>query len=308
MRRLRTISQVSCLTLVVAVLGVIGCKNGNLFGDRNSPGNSSDVAVLQSDAQIALDHKDYTSALSLYERILSGDPNNSNALNGAAIAAIGAAGLDFGTVLSNIVHQNGAAQSMGLADLISAARQGYSSQDVSPNSLLAGVDLVALDAAIDRAICRLTRIVSGMSDGVIKPTDSGVLIDLACLHLIRGVLRPIRADFFDIVNNNGSYALVQKANFNTVCGNPSNDGLVTASAQDLVDGYALFNKAALVLDAQSSSILGRLRQEMDDIISSNLGSGTSALPAACVTTINNYGITSSNFRSNTHAFQPDPNC
>ena len=78
----KTLSFIASIALAVGLLGLFGCENGNLFGKLHKSGDSNDVVVLQSDAQIALDHGDYTSALRLFEDILAQDPDNSNALNG----------------------------------------------------------------------------------------------------------------------------------------------------------------------------------------------------------------------------------
>jgi len=302
------LSQTACLSVSVLLLGLMGCENGNLFGKLHDSGDSRDVNVLASDAQIALEHKDFATALALYEKILAQDPDNSTALNGAAIAAVAAAGLNFGQILANIANQSAAPSINGISDLIAAARSGYSTQAAS-DSILAGVDLAAIDGVIDLAICRLTRIVSGLGDGVINRDDEAVILDLACLRLIRAVLRPIRADFFDLQNISGNYKLVAKTDFNTFCGNAANDSLLIATANDLVAGYVLFNRAATLLNSPSDSIVGRLRTEMDEVIVESLdGDLTDDLPVACVTKINAAGITSSNFRSNTEAFAPLSGC
>ncbi len=302
------LSQVACLSVSLVLLGLTGCQNGNLFGKLHDSGDSRDVNVLQSDAQIALEHKDFSTALDLYEKILGQDPDNSLALNGAAIAAVAAAGLNFGQILANIAHQNAAPSITGIQDLISSARAGYSAQ-AATDSILNGVDLASLDGVLDLAICRLTRIVSGLGDGVITRDDAAVLLDLGCLRLVRAVLRPIRADFFDVQNVSGHYKLVAKTYFNTFCGNPANDTLLISTAKDLVAAYTLYNRAATVLNAPSDSIVGRLRSEMDDVIVESLdGDATDDLPVACVTKINSAGINVSNFRSNTEAFTPLSGC
>ena len=309
MSRKSLISQVACLSLALVLMGLMGCENGNLFGKLHDSGDSRDINVLQSDAQIALEHKDFAGALSLYERILAQSPDNSNALNGAAIAAVAGAGLNFGQILANISKQGAAPSIDGLGDLVSAARSGFSTQNVSASSILAGVDLPTLDACLDLAICRLTRIVSGLGDGVIKTDDPAILIDLACLRLIRGTLRPIRAGFFDVEKVGGTYKLVLLTDANTICGNSANDPLVIASAKDLVAGYVLFSKSVQVLGAATNSIVARLQTQMDECVVAGLTPGNAnALPSACITTINTAGITSTNFRTNTEAFSPQSGC
>ena len=70
--RIKTrLSQAACLSVSVLFLGLTGCNNGNLFGKLHDSGDSRDINVLSSDAQIALEHKDFATALALYEKILA---------------------------------------------------------------------------------------------------------------------------------------------------------------------------------------------------------------------------------------------
>src|ERR1041385_5662970 len=93
--------QTGCLvTLLLVLMGLGGCENGNLFGRLHDRGDSGSIRSLSSDARNALRDKDYSQALALYERILAQDSDNAEALYGAAAAAIGSSGLNFGQLLA----------------------------------------------------------------------------------------------------------------------------------------------------------------------------------------------------------------
>src|SRR5262245_4739151 len=138
------------LILVTGMFFLTGCEDGNLFGKLYERGESSDAESLNADATIALRERNYTEALALFERVLDQDPNNSIALNGAAKAAVGAAGLNFGQIVANILAQTNNAPSIhGIADFVDAGIEVRAASTVDPDSLLHAIDLDALDAALD---------------------------------------------------------------------------------------------------------------------------------------------------------------
>src|SRR5262249_46837435 len=97
----------SCLiaVLIAGTLSLTSCKNNNLFGRLHHPGDSSDTKTLISDANEALRQRNYQSSLDLFNRVLNNDPNNATALKGAAVAQLGVAGIDFGTLVANLSAQ-----------------------------------------------------------------------------------------------------------------------------------------------------------------------------------------------------------
>jgi len=180
-RTCQLLIAVSCL-----IFGITGCKNGNLFGGLHNRGDSGSIDNLLSDAQVALRADDYAGALALYNRVLAQDSDNSLALYGAAAAAIGSSGLNIGQLLANVTNQSSAPSFHNLTQLIGQSRQTVKAAvSTDPNSLLNGIDMDALDTVIDKAICRLTRIVAGATDGTIKPNDIDVILNLASLCVIR---------------------------------------------------------------------------------------------------------------------------
>ena len=90
---------------IIGLLALTSCQNGNLFGKRNSRGSSGDPAVLLADAGIALRERNFLNALGLYETVLAGDPDNAQALYGAAAAAVGSSGINLAKLLSNLSDQ-----------------------------------------------------------------------------------------------------------------------------------------------------------------------------------------------------------
>jgi hypothetical protein len=285
------------------------CQNGNLFGRFHDTGESGDINTLLSDAEIALRDRNYSQALSLYERILAQDSDNAEALYGAASAAIGSSGLNFAQIISNILAQTGGAPSInGLGSYINAAGESFTSQAAS-NSILNGVDLAALDNVIDTAICRLQKIVSGNADGSISQNDVATVLNFGSLCLIRGVLRALRSDFFDVTNTNGTYSVTPNVDFNTFCGDSANDAVLFQIARDVVGAYALFNRAVNLLNLQNNEIILQLRNDIDSVVVILLtDGGPNALPTACINKLGTIGITVGNFRNNLEAFLPPSSC
>ncbi len=269
--------------LLCSVLMLSGCRNGNLFGGMHKRGDSGKVEYLLSDAAVALQAHDYTGALNLYERVLSQDPNNSQALYGASVAAIGASGLNFGQLVTNIVKQSNISASVssveGLADYIGRSRETLSASSVhtNPNSILNGIDFEALNARIDLAISRLGRIVQRRADGSIPSDDVNILVNLAMLHIIRAVSKPVEHDLIDIINTGGSYDVEADNMINGYCdgstGASSMSGTETQTfvkriMQDAVSCYVLLNRAAIKLNIGNDTdrLVYKLREDIESAI------------------------------------------
>lgn len=292
--------------LVATMFGLTSCENGNLFGKLNKSGESGDPEVLNLDAIDALRSKDYSRALVLAEKVLAQNPTNAQALYTAASAAIGSSGLNFGQLVANILNQSSAAPSInGVGDYISAGRESVKAQAATADSILAGIDLNALNNVIDRAICRLQLIVAGAADGSIPSNDISVLMDFASLCLVRAVLRPLRDNLVDIANNNGTYDIVyQIGDVNELC--TTYQATTKAMISDVVSAYALFNRAVQQLNLSGNQIIVRIRDDIDEIGTKLLtDGGPDALPTACINLLNtDLGINVSNFKSNLDAFIP----
>lgn len=300
------------LSMVTLLLSFASCQDGNLFGKLHKAGESGDSASLLSDANQALRSKDYSKALSLYEAVLNGDPDNADALYGAAAAAMGVSGLNFGQLVSNILQQGSSAPSIhGIGDAIAQARVGASTYSSNPNSILAGIELDALDAQLDRAICRLQRIVSGASDGSIPSDDIDTLINFGFLSLVRAVVTSVRNGYFDVINDGGDYDILELTgdNMEAVCtGTAQQQANVVEIARDLAHAYALFNRAATTLGFADDQIIVRLRNDINDAAAEILSGGSHELDNDCIGLLNtaNPAINSTTFTNSAgeDAFQP----
>jgi hypothetical protein len=164
---------------------------------------------------------------------------------------------------------------------------------------------------IDLAICRLQRIISGAADGSIPQNDPAVLLDIASLCLVRAVLRPLRAHFFDVIKNaDGSVTLEPGSEFGTFCGNSANDAIVVGFARDMAGAWALFNRAAQVLNVASNSIIANIVADVDAAVVEALDDdNVNDIPDACRVTINTQaGINATNFRNFTMPFDAPSGC
>lgn len=301
--------------VLVGLLVLSGCRNGNLFGGLHKRGDSGNIEYLLSDASVALKEKDYAGALALYERVLAQNPSNSEALYGAAVAAIGSSGLNFGTIVNNVVGQNAAVSSLGIKDLIAQAQETGASVIGDSTSILHGVDRDALLAVIDTAICRLNRIVAGATDGSIQRDDIDVLLNLGSLCLIRAVLKPLaRANLLDVQNTSGQYDVeVDSAAFTAICSNPSDAAFVGTIARDLAGAWALFNRAVNLLNLGSDKIISEIRQEIVDVANVLLPDESpdgppQILPQQCLDVFQANGITLGNFTSYNDVFDAPSGC
>ncbi len=303
------------ISVLVGTLTFVGCKNGNLFGGLHDRGDSGKIEYLLSDAAVALRGKDYSSALALYERILAQDPNNSEALYGAATAAIGSSGLNFATILSNVVSQTSTLSIMGLADFVAESREGVRSNAAGPTSILRGVNIESLSLVIDRSICRLNKIATGRANGQISTRDIDVIVNLGVLYTLRAVVKPLNYNLIDITNTAGSYQVDVKVDLNNnVCdgsqlvGSFSSAGTQQAFIQgiitDIANGYSLLNKAALILNISGDRIIPKVRADVSDAVNDLLTDGS--MPANCVTQFNNAGISSVNDLNNWNAWESTP--
>lgn len=282
-------------------LALTGCENGNLFGGLNGPTDGGSIENLNANASLALRNRDYSLALSLYNQVLTQNPNNSEALLGSSAAQYGLAGLNFGTIVSNLIHQSGGVASTGLADVITQARESVSASSTDPNSVLANIDLDRLNSVIDCIVYRLHKIVAGAADGTISENDVDVLLNFGFTCIIRAILKPLREGWFDLVNDNGDLnPSVVSATAGTFCMDSANDEFISTMGKDMAGAYALLNEAITQLGTTSSdSILVEIRGDIDSAVTTALTSGgPNALPNSCINKISSLaGITKDNFRS-----------
>jgi tetratricopeptide (TPR) repeat protein len=283
--------------MVCSTLMLTGCENSNLFGKLNDRGDSSDPQVLTSQGYVALREGDYTTALNLFNKALSADPDNAEALYGASAAQLAGAGLNIGAIVSNLSSQSSSSLAISnFSDIVAQSRVSVSAPYSQANSILNGVDLAALDAVIDQVICRLQKIVSGAADGSIQPNNLDVLLNLASICVIRGILRPIRNDFLDVTNVNGTWSInTSMGGFNDSFCN-SNQELILRMAKDLMATYHLFNRAATQLNLNNDALISKIRTDVLHAADLVLNPGASQLPSACITNLNAAGINYSSFQ------------
>lgn len=283
------------IALIFGLISLTGCEDGNLFGRLHNRGESGSISSLQSDAKAALRDRNYSQALALYEQILAQDSDNSEALLGAAAAGLGSSGLSLAQVIANILNQTTGAgsSSMGLRELVaSSGGSGVHTLALDPDSLLSGIDLTALDAVIDPVVCRLEKITSGSSDGVISRDDIDTLVNLAVVLVLRAALDAQQAGLIDITNVNGTWSFANGANYGTFCGNSANDPTLISIATDLSGAYACLTRVVTLLNLTGNQVVVQVRSDVNDIITNLL---TSGLPAGCRTTLDTNGINASTF-------------
>ncbi|MFH1259943.1 MAG: hypothetical protein ABII74_09095 [Elusimicrobiota bacterium] len=157
-------------------------KNNNIFGKIHKEGSSSDIASLSADAQMALQDKDWSRAVDYYQQILEQNGANSEALLGYSQAIMGVNNLDLASLIASIIESRespiAAGPSLDLAAYATPAR--VSDGNLIPSSL----NIEALHTASKKIIDKLSLIVKGQADGVIKYNDTDVNLNLAIALLI----------------------------------------------------------------------------------------------------------------------------
>lgn len=298
--------------VVAALVTATGCKNNNLF--KSFLGEPSTADALLSDAQVALSNGDYSKALGLYERVLAQDPNNSDALYGAAIAAVGSSGLNFGQLLANIIDNNGtsAPSIHGLGDFVAAGHVGSAAVSAcggGTGSILNGVDCSLLNAVIDLSICRLQQITGGLAHGTIERTSVNVYMNLAILYILRAVLRPLQQGFFDVNRTGNDFTVTRSVSLdNTACSN--NTVLIQQTGKDVAATYALFNRAVDQLGLSNSAIITKVRDDVAHIAGLLLdpANTSTVLPSNCLTALSSVGIDKDTVTHDLNVFIPSTGC
>jgi len=269
-------TAVAAVAALLASLALWGCKNGNMFGGFHKKG-SGDAASLMSDARSALANREFNNAKAYYEAILAQQPTNSVALYGAAVATMGTAGLDLGTLLSNVVASKGAPASGSLAQLIDSAAIGApGAATVDPRSVLNNLNLTALRLHINTIICYLSRIRAGRGDGVIPRDDVSTCLSLTISRTLRAVLRTTDptvgvADIRKSANGKDLEVVITAsgATINDYCGGTSGKGkTMEATLDDLAGAVealgAAFNKVNPGVDATLTEIKADINKAFTD--------------------------------------------
>jgi hypothetical protein len=257
------------MVLGVAVLAgwsLTSCRDGNLFGGLHERGTGS-VADIMSDARSALARHEYNNAQSYYEAVLAQDPDNAEALYGAAVATMGAAGLDIGQLVANIVaSQPLAAPSLPhvLAQGNVGGVSGVTSNDV--NSILYRLDVDRLASRLTPVICHLNQIRIGHTDGAIPADDIGTLVNLAIAYVLRAVALPWQADLIDIRSTTGGGSL-EVALLKTSGLTGAEEEAVKKSIRDVIRAYQALKAAAQALNLDSGNTLVDLQTDVNEAFS-----------------------------------------
>ena len=255
--------------LALLVAGA-GCKNDNLFTGLHRQG-TGDTASLVSDGVAALSRGDYAAAERYFEDALVQDPSNSDALYGAAAARMGNGGLDIGQLLSNLLTQGTPGGAPALtAGLAVAARGAPAQAPASGQSILTNIDINALDAALEVAICYLQRIQLGYTDGKIPTNDVNLLVNLGLCRLLRAATRPLKDGLVDIqkINSGQDFQYVTVAATPFVPGSPE-CAVVLNSFQDAAWGYQALNTASVqILNQQVGDTLFDLKVDVQSLYTS----------------------------------------
>jgi len=251
--------------MLAGALAMGGCKNNNLFGGMRKEGSGSTATVL-SDAQAALINKEYNTALSYYQTVLAREPNNSEALYGAAAASFGAAGLDMGQLMANVVNtQQNAAPAATLSAALDYAMVGApGAVTVNADSLLYNLNLDGLRAHLNKTICFLLKIRTGRSDGSIEPDKINVLVALTVTTTLRAVLRVLDSGLVDIrKSSTGKDYTVElvgsSADINAAC---VSGGVVEKTLDDLVIAVQSLQTAVLKINPASDSTISEIKADI----------------------------------------------
>jgi hypothetical protein len=232
---------------------IVGCGDSNWFKFSHKSGsNSNNIASLTSDADVALLNKDFGAALNYYEQILEKDGANSEALYGASAAALGAAGLDLATIITNVLQNKDKTGSPALTSLVYKAARV--SQQSTGSLLPPNLDWIALRAATAKAITYLRRITNGQTDGVITSNNSSVRVNLIVCYVIHYAIKAVDLDEDGIIENDADDPITIANNY-SITYSPSK--FETAAETD---------KAVAILDDFLNNIIDEITANFDALI------------------------------------------
>jgi hypothetical protein len=297
------------LSLTAILLTITSCKNGNLFGKLYKTGGSNDTRSVLADAQTAYRDRDYNRALELYSDLANREPNNANALYGAASAATASAGLDLATLIASVLKQSSSALSVrGVADIVNQSRVGGGA--VTSQHLLDSINTPALKAVLDLAICRLQKIAAGLTNEVAPKKDLDLLVNYAILRLLRALITAQDNNLLTVSNINGSYSVAAGSVITAQCGGATQaqkDALVSVG-KDVASAYDILKEAVNNAPPSSNTLLSNLRDDMATVNTQILTANSSLVPQACVDILAAGGITLGNFTSYNEPFTAPTGC
>lgn len=227
------------LTLILLgslVLSLNGCsKSVNIFRWAHKGGTSTAKESLLADGQSALGSKDYSDALTYYNKILEQDPSNSQALYGKAQALVGLGGLNLADLISNVIKEaqsestSGVIANSELGAFFSRGKYVSSADDLIPKS----VNLTKLYKTANDVVPVLKQIADGGTDGIIPADDPDVNINLAFFMLVRAACRFLDSDADGIPGDDSGDVINVKSDFSMTV--PDITDLTLAQKQTLRD-------------------------------------------------------------------------
>lgn len=263
--------------LLAGVLVLAGCQNNNLFGGLHQEG-TGDAQSLVSDGQSALSRGEYATAQGYFERAIAADPGNSDALYGSAVAAMGLAGLNIGQLVSNLTTTHGGSGAPSLRGAIQEASLGLGAPSTDPtDSLLFGIDKVALDEALKVVIRNLETIHMGLADGKIAPDDPSLLINLGLARLLKGVTGPLRSNLLDIRETGGDYKVELTGSL------PGNCPVIDDAIHHVAWGFLNLSEAVVKLKLTSGSTLADITNDVDTLYATYHGEVSGDCPSVPAT-------------------------
>jgi hypothetical protein len=269
-----------------ATVALAGCKNGNLFGGLRKEG-TGDAPTLLADGKAALSRKQYHNAQTYFEAVLAKEPGNSEALWGAAAASMGVAGLDFGTLLSNVITTKASAPSP-LTQALRAASTGGAGAP-SADSILDALNLAGLRSQINKIICHLLKIRVGGTDGVIPRDDVPMLVSLTISRTLRAVLRTVDSGIIDVQTSGDDtdfeVEILDENKIKDVC---APGQTLEKALDDLAGAVESLQAAVLKVNPDSGSTLSEIRNDIQNAFNELKQDvkNISGLPQACTDLIN----------------------
>ena len=251
----KTVALLLSMTFFVSFV-FSGCGNSNLFSFGHSAGTSSSTTALSADANAALQSGDYAKALDYYKKILASDPSNSEAIYGFATSDLANAGLDLPSLISTFIQQSNKAPS-SLAPALAQIPRGASSN--SPGSLLPDSikqKILTLGPVVNEVLGDnyLKKIIKGKADGVIKPDNPDLNINIAFCLVLRAAITAYNSGV-DFQDNYSQSSLTDSA-------------ALRSAGQDLISAYQRLKVVINALHLTGDAALSKINADIQNLYNS----------------------------------------
>ena len=264
---------------MLVAFGLAGCsKSTNIFRWAHKGGSDTSTDALLSDGQAALSSKDFSDALTYYNKILDGNPNNSLALYGKAQSLVGLGGLSLADLIASVIKE---AQSSGTSTVRGYELGKLFTKNVTSVSdlLPATLDLTKLYNTAKAVVPVLQQIADGNGDGQIPADDADVNINLAFFMTVRSICRilddngdGVPGGTGDLVKVNSDYTVVlPNANTLTIAKQTTLRDQVQAGLDDefgttsTLGAVNYLERAILKVNSSSDSSISNLRTNINDL-------------------------------------------